>query len=106
MGVQVPMRRGNFEGEGRPIVKYREGNTVHVLRRCGLLSNNLSISVHFDHQVPDSGANTQWRVQSINQSINLFAIKGHRPLTYHTNSTNIHIATKRKYKIMPVMEIK
>jgi len=35
--------------------------------------------------------------QSINQSINLFAIKGHRPLTHHTNSTNI--TTKRKKKL-------
>jgi len=26
-----------------------------------------------------------------NQSINLFAIKGHRPLTYHTNSIQIYI---------------
>ena len=43
---------------------------------------------------------------NVDQSINLFAIKGHRPLTYHTNSTNIHITTKRKYKIIPVMEIK
>ena len=40
------------------------------------------------------------------QSINLFAIKGHRPLTYHTNSTNIHVTIKGKYKIIPVTEIK
>jgi len=44
--------------------------------------------------------------QSINKSINLFAIKGHRPLTYHTSSTNIHVTTKGKYKIIPVIEIK
>jgi len=39
-------------------------------------------------------------------SINLFAINGHKPLTYHTNSTNIHVTTKGKYKIIPVVEIK
>ena len=32
-------------------------------------------------------------------SINLFAIKGHRPLTYHTNSTNIHVTTKGKHAL-------
>ena len=46
MGSRSHIGRGNFEGEGRPIVKYR--STVHVLQRCGLLSNyveHLSISV-------------------------------------------------------------
>jgi len=36
---------------------------------------------------------------NINQSINLFAIKGHRPLTYHTNNTNIHVTTSLLCKL-------
>jgi len=32
---------------------------------------------------------------SINQSINLFAIKAIRPLTHHTNSTNINTKEKK-----------
>jgi len=39
----------------------------------------------------------------INQSINLFAIKGHRPLTNHTNSTNI--TTERKKVIQVIRSI-
>jgi len=42
-GSKSPIERDSFEGEGKSIVAYSIGNTVHVRRRCGLLSN------YFDH---------------------------------------------------------
>jgi len=38
-------------------------------------------------------------------TINLFAIKGYRPLTHHTNSTNITIPKEKKCKVIQVMQI-